>query len=99
MNTIEVSLGERTYPIHVGPGLIAQAGALLAPLLPQPRGVIVTNPVVSKFWLAPLRSSLSAAGIASEVILVPDGEAAKSWPTLQDVLTRLLEMKAERSTT
>ena len=99
METLEVPLGERRYPIHVGPGLLAQAGPLLAPLLPQPRVVILTNPVVAPLWLAPVRASLSSAGIASEAIDVPDGEASKSWSTLQDVLTRLIEQKAERTTT
>jgi 3-dehydroquinate synthase len=99
MQTQHVSLGERSYPIHIGPGVIAHAGALLAPLLPQPRVIVLTNSVVSAFWLAPLRTSLSAAGISSEAIVVPDGEAFKSWSTLQDVLTRLLEQKAERATT
>jgi 3-dehydroquinate synthase len=99
METLNVSLGERSYPIHVGRGLIAQAGALLTPSLPQPRVVILTNPVVSALLLAPLRASLSAAGVGSESIVVPDGEAFKSWATLQDVLTRLLEQKVERSTT
>ena len=99
MKTLEVALGERSYPIHVGPGLIAQAGALLVPLLAQPRVVVMTNPVVSSFWLAPLQRSLSASGIASESLAIPDGEAFKSWSTLQDVLTRLLEAKAERATT
>ena len=91
METQHVSLGERSYPIHVGPGLIAHAGALLAPLLPQPRVIVVTNAVVSAFWLAPLRRSLSAAGIASESIEVPDGEAFKSWSTLRDILTWAIE--------
>jgi 3-dehydroquinate synthase len=68
-------------------------------LLPQPRVVVLTNPVVASLWLAALRESLAAAGIASESIVVPDGEASKSWPTLQDVLTQLLEQKAERATT
>ena len=99
MQTQHVSLGERSYPIHVGAGLLAQAGTLLAPLLPHPRVVILTNPVVAALWLAPLRASLSNAGIASESIVVPDGEAFKSWSTLQDVLTGLLEQKAERTTT
>jgi 3-dehydroquinate synthase len=99
MSTLPVALGERSYDIHVAPGLIAQAGTLLSPLLPQPRVVIVTNPVVAAHWLSPLRASLSAAGIDSDTIVVPDGEASKSWPTLQDVLTRLLESRAERTTT
>ena len=99
MATRHVALGERSYAIHVGPGLLAEAGGLLAPLLPQPRAVIVTNPVVAAHWLAPLRDSLQGAGIASESIVVPDGETFKSWSTLHDVLTRLLEINAERSTT
>jgi len=99
MRTLTVALGERSYPIHVGPALLHAAGALLAPLLSRPRTVIVTNPVVAVHWLAPLQSSLSAAGIRSEAIVVPEGEAHKSWATLYDVLTRLLELKAERGTT
>ncbi len=99
MMKLQVALGERSYDIHVAPGLIAQAGALLSPVLPQPRAVIVTNPVVAAHWLSPLRQSLSTAGIGTESIVVPDGEGSKSWPTLHDVLTRLLESKAERTTT
>jgi len=98
-HTQRVALGERTYAIHIRPGLLADTGKLLAPLLPQPRVVVLTNPVVASLWLAPLRDSLDAAGIGSESIVVPDGEAFKSWSTLQDVLTQLLEQKAERATT
>jgi len=97
--TQQVALGERSYAIHVGPGLLADAGPLLAPLLPQPRVVIVTNPVVAAHWFGALSQSLAAAGIGSESIVIPDGESFKSWPTLHDILTRLLEINAERSTT
>jgi len=97
--TLRVALGERSYAIHVGAGLLRDAGALLAPLLPLPRAVIVSNPLIAAHWLASLRASLSAAGIACESILVPDGETHKSWSTLHDLLTRLLELRAERSTT
>ncbi len=99
MRTLQVPLGERSYPIHVGAGLLREAGAILAPLLPQARTVIVTNPVVAAHWLAPLQASLAAAGISRDVIVMPDGEAYKTWATLQDVLTRLLELKVERGTT
>jgi 3-dehydroquinate synthase len=37
-------------------------------------------------------------GAAIDVVLVPDGESHKSWPTLQDIVTRLIELRAERST-
>ena len=99
MRTVTVALGERSYPVHIGAGLLRDAGARLAPLLAAPRVVIVTNPVVAAHWLAPLRQSLAAAGIDSEAVLIPDGETHKTWATLHDVLTRLLELRAERSTT
>jgi 3-dehydroquinate synthase len=99
VRTLTVALGERSYPIHVGPGPLREAGALLAPLLAQRRAVVVTNPVVAGHWLAPFRASLAAARIESEVVVVPDGEAHKSWDTANAILTRLLELRAERSTT
>jgi 3-dehydroquinate synthase len=99
MRTIDVALGERSYPIHIGAGLLTRAGELLAPAFVRPRAIVVTNPVVAARYLEPLRSSLQASDIASETILVPDGEAHKSLATLDDVLTRLLQWKAERSTT
>jgi 3-dehydroquinate synthase len=95
--TLEVSLGERSYAIHVGPGTLARAGSLLSDL-GLGRVVVVTNAVVAAAWLAPLRASLQASRIACDTILVPDGEAHKSFATLNDVLTRLLELRAERST-
>jgi len=98
MQTLEVALGERTYPIHIGAGVIRDAGPLLAK-----RGianaVIVTNRTVAAFWLAPLLESLAMARIAAQTVQIPDGEAHKNWETLQAVVTRLLELRAERSTT
>jgi 3-dehydroquinate synthase len=99
MQTLTLSLGERSYTIAIGSGLIEGAGAMLAPHLAAPRVIIVTNPVVAAHWLTPLRQSLKGAGVASEVIFVADGETHKSWATLHDLLTRLLELKAERTTT
>src|SRR5438045_1957527 len=99
MQTQTVALGERSYAIHIGGGVLHAAGTLLAPLLASPRAVIVTNPVVGAHFLGGLRRSLTEAGVASEAILIPDGEAHKNWATLHDILTRLLEIKAERSTT
>jgi 3-dehydroquinate synthase len=98
MHTLEVALAERSYPIHVGQGLLARAHELLA-LRAQTRVVIVSNPVVAAYHLARLRDGLAAGGVASEVVLVPDGEAHKSFATLQDLLTRLLELRADRATT
>ena len=97
MTTLTVALAERSYPIHIGAGLLARAGELLT--APRPaRAIIVTNPVVAALHLAPLQAALSRSGVRCEAVLVPDGEAHKDWATLYDVHTRLLELGAERST-
>ena len=97
MRTLTVALGERSYPIHVGDGLLRRAGELLGPVATR-RVIIVTNPVVAKHHADVLRTALAAVGIETELILIPDGEAHKDWTTLYGIHTRLLELKAERST-
>jgi 3-dehydroquinate synthase len=92
---VDVELRERGYPIHVGSGVLARAGEVVADIGAR-RAIVVTNATVAANWLSPLRVSLVGAGLACDVILVPDGEAHKSWATLHDVLTRLLELRAER---
>jgi len=92
---LDVALGDRSYPIHVGRGVLARAGEL-ATQAGALRAIVITNATVAAHWLAPLRASITAAGLGCDVILVPDGETHKSLPTLNDVITRLLELRAER---
>jgi 3-dehydroquinate synthase len=98
MKTVEVGLGARAYTIHVGDGLLARADELLAASIGQ-RVVIVTNALVAAHHLAPLKTALARTGIRVDVVLLPDGEAHKNQRTLDDLLTRLLELRCDRSTT
>ncbi|MDQ2961772.1 MAG: 3-dehydroquinate synthase [Pseudomonadota bacterium] len=98
MRTLTVALGERSYPIHVGEGILRRCGELL-PALASRRAIVVTNPVVAPLHLGVLQAALSAAGISNEVIVVPDGETHKDWATAYEIHTRLLELRTERSTT
>ena len=97
MPTLTVALAERSYPIHIGAGLLARAGELLTSPRPA-RAIIVTNPVVAAHHLAPLQAALSRSEVRCEAVLIPDGEMHKDWTTLYDVHTRLIELGAERST-
>jgi hypothetical protein len=94
---LDVALAERSYPIHIGAGALRLAGSLLAGLEVR-TAVVVTNDAVAGHWLPPLLQSLAGSGVRAETVLIPDGEAHKNWTTLHDVLTRLLELRAERGT-
>jgi len=93
---LDVTLGERSYPIAIGRGALAQAGAMLPER--ASRAVVVTNAVVAAHHLASLRAGLDSAGVAVDVVVIPDGETHKSLDTLRDLLTRLLELRADRGT-
>ena len=95
MRTIEVALGARSYPVEIGEGLLSGAGERLAPLVRRPRVAIVTDENVGAH-LATLRTSLAAAGIASEALVLPPGEGSKSWATLARLCDWLLEQGVER---
>ena len=95
MKTLDVGLGARAYPIHIGRGAIARAGEVLKAGKSR-RAVIVTNAVVAAHHLAGLKASLANEGIQTDVVLLPDGEAHKNSATLLDLLTRLLELRIDR---
>ena len=97
--TLTVDLEDRSYPIHIGLGLLERAGDLLGPALQKPRAFIVTDENVAPHYLEPLQSSLSSAGIQSDALVLPPGESTKSFAQLQTVVEAMLAAKVERSTT
>ncbi len=94
--TVHVSLGERAYDIHVGPGLIAEAGRLVAPLLNRPRLAILTDERVAALHLPALQAGLAAAGVATSALALPAGEATKGWRGLEAAVEWLIAEKVER---
>ena len=95
--TVHVPLGARAYDVLIGPGLIAESGALIAPILPRPRVAIVTETRVAGLHLDGLKSGLARAGIDCTVLELAPGEATKSWAHLGQVTEWLLDQKIERS--
>ena len=96
---VHVALAERSYDIHVGPGLLARAGELIKPRLPSPRTFIVTDENLERLHLDQLRHSLAAAGIETHCVVLPAGEQTKSIGHLEALLHDMLEARCERSTT
>jgi len=98
MQTLTVDLGDRSYSIHIGAGLLGQA-ELIVPHLAQKRVMIVTNTTVAPLYLAQLTATLEGAGVKVAQVVLPDGEAYKNWETLNLIFDALLTDRAERKTT
>jgi 3-dehydroquinate synthase len=98
MQTLQVTLGDRTYPIHIGRDLISQADLIL-PHLKRKQVAIVTNTTVAPLYLEKLTKPLRNAGISVVEIVLPDGEAYKNSATLNIIYDALLQSRCERSTT
>ena len=98
MQTLNVDLGDRSYPIHIDAGLLDRADLVL-PHLAQKRVAVVTNTTVAPLYLDRLTSTLLAAGVAVTPVVLPDGEAYKTWETLNLIFDALLTQRAERKTT
>ena len=96
MQTLDVDLGERSYPILIGERLI-ERGELLAAHIRGRQVAIVTNDTVAPLYLEHLMQSL--AGFAITPVILPDGEAWKNWETLQLIFDGLLSARHDRKTT
>ena len=95
---LNVELGERSYPIAIGPGLLDDA-ALLARHIGGARVAIVTNTTVAPLYLEKVAAPLRAAGREVVEIILPDGEEHKNWQSLMQVFDALLANKCDRKTT
>jgi 3-dehydroquinate synthase len=91
---VNVGLGERAYDIIIGRGLLAGLGERIAKLRPGAKAVIVTDATVAKHHLAATQAALK--GLAGAPILVPAGEASKSFDRLAEVCGAVLAARIER---
>ena len=97
IETVHVPLGDRAYDIHIGPDVLGQAGALIAPLLRRKRVFIVSDERVAALHLPSLLEGLQAASLQAETLNLPAGEGTKSWAQLQIVVEWLIAQRVERS--
>lgn len=103
MNSVaemNVDLGERSYPISIGQGVLTNANVLL-PYIKAKQVFIVTNVTVAKWYLQPLISLIQSSrpDIQVDTIELPDGEQYKNLETLEQIFTGLLQAGHTRKTT
>lgn len=96
METLNVELGARSYPIHIGAGLLERAD-LFVPYLEGKRVAIVTNDTVAPLYLKALAAALPQ--IQRVDIILPDGEEHKTVAVWSGIFDRLLEAHCDRRTT
>ncbi len=96
---VPVRVPSGSYDVVVGSGLLSRAGALLAPVLPQRRAVIVADATVAPLHLPALLAGLAETGVDARSITVRPGEASKNFATFERLVGDLLESGVERRTT
>jgi 3-dehydroquinate synthase len=94
--TVVVSLGDRSYQIVIGRGLIASLGRKVAALRPGAKAAIVTDATVAQHHLAAAEAALATERIAATPITVPEGESSKSFAWLETVCEALIAARIER---
>jgi len=97
IRNVPVSLGERSYGISIGEGLLAQAGQLIEQCTGRVRCAIVTDKNVADAQLDALLAGLEKGCTVTGTIVVEPGESTKSFSELQSVSLQLLEAGIERS--
>lgn len=94
--TVHVSLGDRSYDILIGSGLLARAGEEIAMRLPGIRAAVVTDENLAQLHLPSLLSAVEAAGITATPVVVAAGEKSKGFATLETVTNEILKARLER---
>ena len=94
--SVRVALGERAYDVLIGPGLLDEVGRAVAAQGPKAKCIVVTDSNVAKLYLPALETSLKAEGRLAGSIVVPAGEASKSFSELEPLCSKLLGLGLER---
>jgi 3-dehydroquinate synthase len=93
MERLRIELGERSYPILIGPGLLHDA-AVVGGSVAARDVLVVTNTTVAPLYLARLERALEGRRVAS--VALPDGERYKTLETLAQVFDALVERRLNR---
>lgn len=95
--TVDVALGERSYDIVIGRGILPSLGERIAALRPGARVAVVTDEYVATHWLKRTEASLIGAGLATSRIVVDEGEVSKSYEGVEFVCEELIKARIERN--
>jgi 3-dehydroquinate synthase len=98
MHKVRVKLGDNSYTVHIGAGLLAEAGSIISKLGLKGKAVVITNPDVGKLYSTQLQKSLKSAGFNVAVLTIPEGEEFKTLDTAGRLYLEMAAFSAERNT-
>ena len=96
MKKLQVELGDRSYPIYIGAGLLSQA-ELYTRHIKARQVMVVTNTTIAPLYLDKVLKNLQ--GFAVETVILPDGEQFKTLETVTHIFDKLLAAKFSRNAT
>jgi 3-dehydroquinate synthase len=98
MKQLRVNLGDRSYDILIGTGILDQVGSIVAKVSTSLRAIIITNPLIDVLYGEKTRQSLVNAGFRVDTIQIPEGEEHKSLTFADKAYNDLMEFNCDRST-
>ncbi len=98
LQTLTVDLGERSYPIHIGRGLLDKA-ELMTDAIAGSSALVVSNTTVAPLYLDRVTASLERAGLRHDTVILEDGEEYKTMAAVESIVDRLIEQRHDRKTT
>ncbi|CAB1115544.1 unnamed protein product [Ectocarpus sp. CCAP 1310/34] len=98
LKTVTVDLGDRSYPIYIGDGIL-DSGDLLRRHVTSKKALVITNDKVGPLYLDKTVKILEAGGVEVETVVLPDGEEFKSLEVLTKILDKALSARLDRKTT
>jgi 3-dehydroquinate synthase len=98
LNQLNVELGDRSYPIYIGHGLLCNQ-ILVTDHIKGSSAVIVSNTTVAPLYIDKVKTSLEAAKIRHDTVILPDGEQYKTLDTIETIIDTLISKRHDRKTT
>lgn len=96
MTEVKVNFDNRSYVITIGPGALSELGAIVVRQGPPTAALVVSNPVVARFYGDGVMDSLSAAGVRTELFCVAAGERLKTLRSINKIYNALLDARIDR---
>ena len=93
---VDVGLKEHGYPIYIGTDFLTRVGEMMKPFARSSKVFVITDNLVGALYLPMVKTSLEQAGFTVFDLVVPQGEASKTFDRAKELLERILKTGCDR---